>query len=310
MITLAVRRPTLADVPDALALAQAADVAVFGETDWTEEDLRGEWRETGLERDAWLVDANARLAGWTTFENRGGGRLMGDGYVHPELRGRGVGTLLVDLVEGRAADELERVEQGVRAHLQNVALHGDGTAAGLFTARGYEPVRHFLRLVIDFDGPPPQPEWPPGIRAAEFEAEHAKAFHAALEEAFTSEWWHRAQPFDEFREKRLERERFDPSLWFAAWDGDAIAGGILGGWKRFGVGWISEVFVREPWRRRGLGLALLRHAFGAFYARGERRCALGVDTRNPTGARSVYERAGMRVLWQADVFEKELRPGR
>jgi hypothetical protein len=54
-------------------------------------------------------------------------------------------------------------------------------------------------------------------------------------------------------------------------------------------------------------LALLRHAFGAFYAGGEGRCPLGVDTRNSTGTRGVYERACMRVLWQADVFEKELR---
>jgi mycothiol synthase len=307
---LTVRRPTADDAPEALEVARAADVAVYGETDWTDEDLREEWEALDLGRDAWLVHANGRLAGWTTFENRGAGRLMGDGYVHPELRGRGVGTRLVELVEGRASEEVRRIEPGVRVHLQNVALRGDDGAARLFEGRGYEPVRHFLRLVIDFGAPPPPPDWPAGIRVAEFELAHAAAFHAALEEAFASEWWHRRQPFAEFRAKRLERERFDPSLWFVAWDGDDIAGGLLGDWKRFGVGWISEVFVREPWRRRGLGLALLRHAFRAFFARGERRCGLGVDTRNPTGARRLYERAGKRVLWQADVFEKELRPAR
>jgi mycothiol synthase len=307
---LVVRRPTTGDAPAALEVARAADVAIFGETDWTEDDLREHWEETDLERDAWLVYANGRLAGWTTFENRGGGRLMGDGYVDPELTGRGVGTRLLGLVEARAGEELDGIEAGVRVHLQNVALHGDGAATRLLESRGYEPIRHFLRLVIDFDDWPQEPEWPDGVRVAGFRTADAVAFHAALEEAFASEWWHRAQPFEEFREKRLARERFDPSLWFVAWDGDEIAGGILGDWKRFDAGWISEVFVRERWRRRGLGLALLRHAFGAFYARGERRCALGVDTRNPTGARRVYERAGMRVLRQADVFEKELRPGR
>ena len=42
--------------------------------------------------------------------------------------------------------------------------------------------------------------------------------------------------------------------------------------------------------------------------RGERRVGLGVDAESPTGATRVYERAGMRTLWQALVWEKELRP--
>ncbi|MCZ7589296.1 MAG: hypothetical protein M5U27_10690 [Gaiella sp.] len=37
--------------------------------------------------------------------------------------------------------------------------------------------------------------------------------------------------------------------------------------------------------------------------------ALGVDVENPTGATRLYERAGMRVLWQADVWQKELGAG-
>ena len=58
---------------------------------------------------------------------------------------------------------------------------------------------------------------------------------------------------------------------------------------------------------RGLGLALLRESFRRFRETGETVVALGVDADNPTGATRLYERAGMRVLWQADVWEKELR---
>lgn len=67
--------------------------------------------------------------------------------------------------------------------------------------------------------------------------------------------------------------------------------------------------MREPWRRRGLGLALLRNAFRLFWDRGERRVGLGVDSDNPTGARRLYEHAGMHVAWRADVYEKRLRGG-
>jgi ribosomal protein S18 acetylase RimI-like enzyme len=64
--------------------------------------------------------------------------------------------------------------------------------------------------------------------------------------------------------------------------------------------------VRKPWRRRGLGLALLRHAFGELYLRGERKVGLGVDASNPAGATRLYERAGMGIAFRATFFEKLL----
>ncbi len=63
---------------------------------------------------------------------------------------------------------------------------------------------------------------------------------------------------------------------------------------------------RKPWRKRGLGLALLHHAFGEFYRRGQPKVALGVDAQNPTGATRLYERAGMHVAYEAVAFQKEL----
>jgi ribosomal protein S18 acetylase RimI-like enzyme len=73
-------------------------------------------------------------------------------------------------------------------------------------------------------------------------------------------------------------------------------------------GWVGALGVLPEWRRRGLGLALLRESFRRIHATGETVVALGVDSQNPTGATRLYERAGMRALWRADVWEKELRP--
>jgi mycothiol synthase len=67
--------------------------------------------------------------------------------------------------------------------------------------------------------------------------------------------------------------------------------------------------VRRPWRRAGLGLALLRHSFGEFYRRGTYKVVLGVDSQNLTGATRLYERAGMYIELQYDAYEKELRAG-
>jgi ribosomal protein S18 acetylase RimI-like enzyme len=65
--------------------------------------------------------------------------------------------------------------------------------------------------------------------------------------------------------------------------------------------------VRRPWRQRGLGLALLLHSFNNFYQRGDRAVGLGVDAQSLTGATRLYEKAGMRVTRQHDLYEKIIR---
>jgi mycothiol synthase len=72
---------------------------------------------------------------------------------------------------------------------------------------------------------------------------------------------------------------------------------------------VSELAVRCPWRRQGLGLALLRRAFAEFYSRGRRKVALAVDSQSLTGATRLYERAGMRDERLYSVYRKELRSG-
>jgi ribosomal protein S18 acetylase RimI-like enzyme len=74
-------------------------------------------------------------------------------------------------------------------------------------------------------------------------------------------------------------------------------------------GHISGLGVLRPYRRRGIGLALLHHAFGEYYRRGKQGVALGVDAGYLTGALRLYEKAGMQVHRQFDLYEKELRPG-
>jgi len=106
---------------------------------------------------------------------------------------------------------------------------------------------------------------------------------------------------------------FDPTLWFLAMDGDEIAGISLCrpyAYDDPDMGFVNVLAVRRPWRKRGLGLALLRHSFNEFYHRGKRKVGLGVDAQNLTGALHLYEKAGMHVHRQFDSYEKELRAGR
>jgi ribosomal protein S18 acetylase RimI-like enzyme len=110
-----------------------------------------------------------------------------------------------------------------------------------------------------------------------------------------------------------DEEGFDPELWFLAMDGDEIAGISLcrkQSWEDDNLGWVSSLAVRRPWRKRGLGLALLQESFNAFWQRGKKGVGLGVDAENLTGALRLYKKAGMKVHRQHNQYEKLLRPGK
>jgi len=131
----------------------------------------------------------------------------------------------------------------------------------------------------------------------------------AEHDSFRDHWGHTPVSFEVWKHSKLGRENFDPSLWFVAWYGDEIAGFSQCRY-RSGMGWVGTLGVRRPWRKQGLGLALLYHSFGEFYKRGMMKIGLGVDAQNPTGATRLYQKAGMRVASEYVIYEKELRAGR
>jgi mycothiol synthase len=287
---------------DAEAVAEL--VAAIGDRlgvriDYGVEDIRNEWRRADLERDAWAWEREGRLAAFANVRSRGE-RISANGFVHPDFLGRGLGTAILHSTEARAR------ERGAR-RLENGILAADRAAVALLQANGYRDVRHYYKMVIELEEPPPEPEWPEGLAPRPFEREHAHAFWAADDEAFVDEWEYEPEPFEEFVARRLERPGFDPGLWTAVWDGEEIAATLIAD-QRFGAGWIAGLGVRRPWRRRGLGLALLLRSFGQFHERGERRVALSVDTDNLTGATRLYERAGMHVEREEVLYVKELAP--
>jgi mycothiol synthase len=292
-----VRSVSEADTPALNELIVAADVAVQGFSDSTETDLAEWWRTVNLERDSWLIEDGA-IAAFGVVEPHGDDGEI-DGYVHPVHKGRGLGSWL-----------LARGEEWARGKdlpaMRSWALGNDGDARRLFEGRGYGEVRRYYRMLIELKDPPPPPDWPEGFSISTHQPEDARAFLEALTEAFEDEWHFVPTSFEEWTERRLQAPSFDPTLWFIVREGDRIAAILRADPEVENAGWIGALGVLKPWRRRGLGLALLCHAFGEFYRRGQPRIALGVDAENTSGATRLYERAGMRVAWEAVCFRREL----
>ncbi len=244
-----------------------------------------------------VEDESAHLHG-TGFIRSRGPFSIADYFVHPDSRGRGVGSLLLDWGEGVTADAgLGAVRAATTAR--------DEDGRRLLTSRGYTYIRSFYRMIIDLDAEPPAPEWPEGFRVA-LEPEQEQILFETLEEAFEDHWGHQPRTFEQWL---AQNGPLGERLCYLVRteDGTPAAAQICDE-ERWGTAWVSILGVRERWRRHGLGEALLRQAFSDLYARGRTRVALGVDAENTTGATRLYERVGMRVVVQDDAYEKVLGP--
>jgi mycothiol synthase len=292
-----VRRPKPEDAEAVAGVMTAADGAA---DEITAGDVAREWRELDLANDVWLLEVDGIVAASAGLLKRGDGHVASEGYVDPSHLGRGLGAVLLALIEERAGE----LSPGGR--LTNGVLDSNRAAVALLEKRGYHPVRHFFRMAIELEQAPPDPEWPAGLEPRGFDREHAEAFHDASEEAFAEEWGHAPRAFEDFRRLRVEAPDASLDLWLGVWDGDDLAATLTCDARRYEMGWIASVGVRPAWRRRGLGLALLHYAFGEFWRRGERNIGLGVDAENPTGATRLYERAGMHAVFDAVAYEKRL----
>jgi ribosomal protein S18 acetylase RimI-like enzyme len=292
-----VRAATDADAEAVTALVRAAEEAVRGRSGVNADDLRSWWTLVQLPTDSWLVERDGAL--------RASGMLVahGDvpdfwGVVRPDEVGRGLGSALIELGEARArARDAGALRIGTFA--ENVP------AVKLFTSRGYRDVRHYYTMHIELKEAP-VPAWPDGLRVERFRTEDARAFYDALTDAFVDEWGWVAMEYDEWYRLRIEGDDADPSLWFVVREGDEIAAVVRNDPNRYGGGWVGAIGVRAPWRRRGIGLALLQHTFAEFHERGTNDVRLGVDTQNPSGATRLYERAGMSVELEEVIYERGL----
>ncbi len=249
----------------------------------TSQELAREWRtpDFELEKNAWVVEtADGRIVGYEEFNDRHvHAVLMGDGYVHPDYHGLGIGTAMLRALEARARAEMKLAEPDLRVFIRNGMMAGDTVARQMHETEGYRPIRFSWHMEIKLEDAPPVPIWPAGIELCPFVMEqHNYAVFEAHEEAFSDHWGHTPGTFEHWQHNVSGRDDLDPSLWFIAWDGRSaqIAGYSLCRY-RMGHGWVGT---------------------------------LGVDAQNPTGATRLYKKAGMYVAAEYVIYEKELRPGR
>jgi mycothiol synthase len=282
------------------AVANAMSERLYGEAAVSPDEIRRWFAYTGLETR--VVEMNGHVVGYMDVERRAGGRIQMDVCVHPDAWGSAAASTLIG-----AAEAWARADTREGDFMRAFAFEREDYLRQALEDRGYGFIRHHLFMLIELLSEPPDPGWPEGILVRPFRPGDERAVYEADMEAFSDHWDFQVEPFALWRERTVQRDDFDPSLWLIAWDGEDVAGFSLSSWHSSGdptYGWVHVLGVRQRWRRRGLGSALLLASFSEFGRRGATRVGLAVDAENLTGAVALYERVGMSAVRRYDIYEK------
>ena len=140
------------------ALIHHAHGILFGVTEPTAHDVQLAWQTPGfdLKRDAWAIATRqGRIVAYADVRQQTipseNIEFIAVLFAHPDYRGRGIGTLLLWLVEERARQMAHNV-----CHEQQVSLHFYASrlsrgAKNLLERDGYSWLRSFWRVTINVE---------------------------------------------------------------------------------------------------------------------------------------------------------------
>jgi ribosomal protein S18 acetylase RimI-like enzyme len=277
------RAPREADIPLVVGLVNRT---------WpepvSEDGVRLEWTAPGVDL---TLDARIDSDGYALVESLHEGRAWLGLYGQPS-------EPMLDWAERRASEIGTRLFAG--SWSDNRAL------LDALERRGFALTRHSHRMEIELDRPPESPTWPTGVSVRSLQPGDERVFYELHQETFEDSWEPIRESYEEWAHWLLDGPAFVPGLWFLALDADTPVGFAIchPHETRPGVGWVRILGVRRDCRRKGIGRALLLHAFAAFRDRGFSIAGLGVDAASVTGANRLYEALGMQVSARFDIYEK------
>jgi len=261
------------------------------------------------ERDLVIVERDGRTIGYARVEWRdltdGRRAFVPVCLLEPSQLRQGIGRAMLGWAETRigaiAAELPDRAD--VRAVMQSFTFGREAGTIALLEGAGWSRAGHGYEMVRPDLDAIPEVALPAGLLVRPIGLDHRarRAVWEALVGAFRN---HRDEP-EATEEDWLQfvgDVNRDPSLWVVAFDGEEIAGAVLGlinpaenahhGRER---GYLDAVFTGGPWRRRGLARALMARALVRLRDHGMTSAYLGVDGLNPNQAVTLYSSLGFEI---------------
>lgn len=269
-----------AAVTDVIAAQELHDI---GEVVIEEADIVGEWQRPSYDLAGGSVGVldGDRLVAYAEVMH--GDR--GDAAVHPDYRGRGLGTALARWMQEKAR------EKGSTVIGMPVPQGSPGDL--LLESLGYHVRWNSWVLQLPAGATVPQRDLPEGYAVRAATEDDYRACWTVQEDAFL-EWSERErEKFEDWEAEIPRRPGFEPWQIRVVTDpaGEVVAVAVVQ--MSPSCAFIARLATRRDQRGRGLAQALLVDAFARAVEHGAERCELSTDSR--TGALGLYEKVGMVV---------------
>lgn len=247
-------------------------------------------------------------------------RAFLEGGVHPDHRGRGIGSALMAWLGERADERLSSTPEHLEALALVERMDGEDERRDLFEAFGYADARYFDELQRSLDD---LPDVAPvdGIEIRTWTDDDHEPARQVYNAAFRDHWgstprstesWHDSVINGYGTRTDLSFVAVDPSVT----DHDGIVGYSLNAHYPDDTeltgridGWVESLGTLRSHRRRGIAAALVVRSLHAFVAAGFDSSMIGVDSANPSGAYAIYERLGFRRERRGIASSRIVRPG-
>jgi ribosomal protein S18 acetylase RimI-like enzyme len=232
--------------------------------------------------------------------------------LKPAWRGRGIGRAMSQHQQKRMREIASEHPAEALKYFQVWASDTQSWWSDFLTSDGFEPVRYGLTMIRPCAEPLTPLPLPEGLEIRPVKEEQTRQIWDADQEAFQDHWGYVPATEENYKDW-LGHRYFQPRLWKVAWDGDEVVG-MVGNFIAEDEnqeydrqrGYTEDIFVRRPWRKRGVARSLLTQSIKMFQEMGMEETCLGVDTQNPNGAKRLYESVGYKEIKRHTTYRKEM----
>lgn len=229
--------------------------------------------------------------------------------VLPQFRKKGIARKLI-------AEALQSLKKRGMTRVETWAQSDRKECISLFESFGFEKARVMNMMKRSLTDLPTDIGKKEKVTIRDMQMtneEDIKLLNRLDNETFKEHFNFRPRTIDETKYQLFEAPWFQKQEWFFAilnnesigFSGVAIDEG-LNSEKNLKWGWILDIGVLKPYRRKGIGARLMLHGLHLLKDEGMKHVVLYVDEDNPTKAIRLYEKLGFTIARENLIYQLSL----